>query len=116
MPEELKPAIHSKRKGMLTKQVVLHHDNAQPHSAAAIIEMIPKLKFEFHSHPAYRPNLFPYDYHISGPVKMRYMNTILQMMKRSRMRYTRGFMRNHKHSSQMASGSSWSEVTNMWRS
>jgi len=36
----LKPAIRCKRRGMLTNGVDLHHDNALPHTAAAIVETI----------------------------------------------------------------------------
>jgi len=39
LEEELKPAIHSKHKRMLTYGVALHHDNAQAHTAAVITEI-----------------------------------------------------------------------------
>jgi hypothetical protein len=38
--EELKPAIHSKHRRMLINEVVLCHDNAEPHMAAVAIEVI----------------------------------------------------------------------------
>jgi hypothetical protein len=37
--------------------------------AAATIETILKLKFELLPHPAYSPELAPYDYHISRLLK-----------------------------------------------
>jgi hypothetical protein len=40
LEEELKPAIHNKHKGMLTNGIVLYHDNAQSHMAAATVETI----------------------------------------------------------------------------
>jgi hypothetical protein len=46
-------AIRSKRIGMPTNGVVLHYDNARPHTAAATVETIRKLKFELLRHPAY---------------------------------------------------------------
>jgi len=52
LEEEFKPAILSKRRGMLTNGVVLHHDNARTHTAAATVETILKLKFELLPHPA----------------------------------------------------------------
>jgi hypothetical protein len=39
LEEELKATIHSNHREILLK-VVLHHDNALPHSAVASIEMI----------------------------------------------------------------------------
>jgi hypothetical protein len=42
------------------------------------------------------------------------MDANLQMMKRARMQCICGLMCNQNHSSQMASGSLWTEVT--WRS
>jgi hypothetical protein len=47
---------HSKRRGMLTKEVVLHHEIAR-HPAAALVKMIEKLKSEFLPHPPFSPDL-----------------------------------------------------------
>jgi len=56
LEEEMKPAIHSKHRRMVTSGFGLHRDNAQPHTAAAAtIEIIQKLKFKLLSHPAYSP-------------------------------------------------------------
>jgi histone-lysine N-methyltransferase SETMAR len=67
--EEMQPAIHSRRREMLTNGVVLHHDNARPHKTAATAETIRKLKFELLPHTAYSSDLAPSDYHIFGPLK-----------------------------------------------
>jgi hypothetical protein len=40
LKEKVKPTICSKHRGMLTNGVVLHHNKAQPHMAAATIETI----------------------------------------------------------------------------
>jgi histone-lysine N-methyltransferase SETMAR len=53
---------------MLPNGVVLNYDIAQPHMAAATIEMIWKLAFEHLSHPAYSSDLTPSDYHIFRPI------------------------------------------------
>jgi len=66
---ELKPAICKKRRGMLSKKVLLHHDNARPHTAAATVETVQQLGFELLQHPPYSPDLAPSDYHIFGPLK-----------------------------------------------
>jgi hypothetical protein len=91
---------------MLTNGDVLHHDSFQNHTAAVTVEMIQILKFKLLSHPAYRPDLTPYEYHIFGLLK----DTNLQMMKRSRTHCIYGFKCDWKHSSQMASGSLWTTV------
>jgi histone-lysine N-methyltransferase SETMAR len=62
--DKLEPAIRSKRKGLLSKTVLLHHDNARPHAAAATIKTIKKLNFELLPHPPYSPDFAPSDYHI----------------------------------------------------
>ena len=42
---ELKLAICKKRRGMLSKKVLLHHDNARSHTAAATVETVQQLGF-----------------------------------------------------------------------
>jgi hypothetical protein len=93
---------------MLTKAVVLHHDSAQPFMAAAtIVETIWKLKIELLPHPPYSSDFIPPDYQFSEHSQMCYMDADLQC--------TCGFVHNLIHSSQVASGSSWIKVTNVWR-
>jgi histone-lysine N-methyltransferase SETMAR len=69
LKNKLKPAIRSKQRGLLSKTVVLYHDNARPHAAAATIETIQKLDFELLPHPPYFPDLAPSDFHLSGSLK-----------------------------------------------
>lgn len=69
LQEKLKPAIRSKRRGLLSQGVLLLHDNARPHTALKTIETVQKLKFEVLQHPAYSPDLAPSDYHLFGPLK-----------------------------------------------
>jgi histone-lysine N-methyltransferase SETMAR len=69
LKDKLKPAIHSKRRGLLSKTVLLHHDNARPHVSAATFEIIQKLNFELLPHPPYFSDLTPSDYHLFGSLK-----------------------------------------------
>jgi len=56
---ELKPAIRSKRRGLLSKRVLLLQDNARPHTAAHTVDKLRALKFELLKHPPYSPDLAP---------------------------------------------------------
>ena len=66
---DLKPAIRSKRRGLLSKTVLLLHDNARPHTAAHTVDTLRALKFEVLKHPPYIQDLAPSDFHLFGPVK-----------------------------------------------
>jgi hypothetical protein len=65
----LRPAIKTKRCGLLSTGVILHHDNARPHTARATAVTIEDLHFECLPHPPYSPDLAPSDYHMFGPLK-----------------------------------------------
>ena len=54
---------------MLSKKVLLHHDNARPHTAAATVETVQQLGFKLLQQPPYSPDLAPSDYHIFSPLK-----------------------------------------------
>jgi len=69
LQNEHKPAICKKRRGMLSKKVLLHHDNACPHTAAATVETVQQLGFELLQHPPSSLDLVPSDYHIFVPLK-----------------------------------------------
>jgi hypothetical protein len=66
---ELNPAIRSKRRGLLSKSVLLLHNNARPHTAAHTVDALRALKFEVLKHPPYSPDLAPSDFHLFGPMK-----------------------------------------------
>jgi len=54
---------------MLSKKVLLHHDNACPHTAAATVETVQQLGFDHLQHPPYSPDLAPSNYRIFCPLK-----------------------------------------------
>jgi histone-lysine N-methyltransferase SETMAR len=65
LKEKLKLAIHSKRRGLLSKTMLLHHNNARPHAATTTIETTQKLNFKLLPHP----DLAPRDYYLFGSPK-----------------------------------------------
>ena len=69
LANNLKPAVRTKRQGLLSKKVLLLHDNARPHTVNQTVETINHLGFEVLEHPAYSPDLAPPDYHLFGPLK-----------------------------------------------
>jgi histone-lysine N-methyltransferase SETMAR len=69
LTEELKPKLRIKRRGLLSKGVVILHDNACPHSSAHTVDTLQKLHFEVLKHPPYSPDLAPSNFHLFGPLK-----------------------------------------------
>jgi histone-lysine N-methyltransferase SETMAR len=69
LQEYLKPAIRHKQWGLLSKGVLLLHDNARPHSATATVQTVQQLGFELLPHHPYSPDPAPSDYHIFGSLK-----------------------------------------------
>jgi hypothetical protein len=64
LEEKLEPAIRSSCCILLSKGVLLIHNNAQPHTAAAAVTTIQKLKFETINHPL--TDLTSSNYHLFG--------------------------------------------------
>jgi hypothetical protein len=64
LEEKLKPAICSRHCRLLSKGVILLHDNVQQHTAAAAVTTIRKLTFETTNHPPNSADLVPSDYHV----------------------------------------------------
>ena len=70
LKNHLRPAIKSKRRGLLLNTgVLLQHDNARPHTARSAVATIQDLSFECLPHPPYSPDLAPSDFHVFGPLK-----------------------------------------------
>ena len=64
-----KKGIQNKRRGHQSKGVILHHDNARPHTAAQTVQTINDLGWELLPRPPYSPDLAPSDFHLLGPLK-----------------------------------------------
>jgi len=83
--------IGKKRKGFLTKWVLLLHDNKHLHSVAPTVEEIQQLKFKIFPHLPYRPDLAPSDYHMFGPTKEPCMDEDLPLLMTLRAQCIHGF-------------------------
>jgi hypothetical protein len=55
--KKLRRAIQSKRRGMLSRGVVMLHENARPHTAAATQDLITTFGWEQFDHPPLQPRL-----------------------------------------------------------
>ncbi|KAJ4446902.1 hypothetical protein ANN_13603 [Periplaneta americana] len=62
-------AIQNKRRGMLSRGVVLLHDNARPHTATSTRELLDQFGWEIFDHPPYSPDLAPSDFHLFTKLK-----------------------------------------------
>jgi histone-lysine N-methyltransferase SETMAR len=69
LKNHLRPAIKSKRSGLLSTGVLLQRDNARPHTARSTVAAIQDLSFECLPHPPYSPDLASSDFHVFGPLK-----------------------------------------------
>lgn len=67
--QKLRDEIKHKRRGKLTRGILLLHDNARPHTSYETQTAIRGLGFEVMPHPAYSPDLAPSDYHLFAKMK-----------------------------------------------
>lgn len=65
--KKLARSIRLKRPDL--QDVILHHDNARPHTANATTAAIAAKGWTVLPHPAYSPDLAPSDFHMFGPLK-----------------------------------------------
>jgi histone-lysine N-methyltransferase SETMAR len=66
---KLRDAISGKLRRQLARDVLLHHDNARPHTSRATQERIQELQWALLEHPSYSPHLGPSDFYLFGPLK-----------------------------------------------
>jgi len=66
---ELGPAICTKQRGRLSRDVVLLHNNTRHHPAHHTINTIQILNWKVLECPAHSADLAPSDFHLSEPIK-----------------------------------------------
>jgi histone-lysine N-methyltransferase SETMAR len=62
--KKMRCVIQNKWRGMLSWGVVMFHDNARPHTAAATQNLITTFGWEQIDYPPYSPELAPSDFHL----------------------------------------------------
>ncbi|UYV67192.1 hypothetical protein LAZ67_4004295, partial [Cordylochernes scorpioides] len=69
---KLRAAIKRKRSGLLSRKVLLVHDNARPHAARKTQTLLENFKWEIFTHPPYSPELAPSDFHLFPALKLHF--------------------------------------------
>jgi transposase len=82
----------NKRHGMLTKGVVLLHDNARPHTAARTKVLLQQFNWEIFEHPPYSQHLAPSDYHLFTKMKVCWLTNASKPTRSSWMESTTGWV------------------------
>jgi histone-lysine N-methyltransferase SETMAR len=86
----LQRLIKNKQREMLTKGVILLHDNAHPHTATHTNALIRLFNWEIFDHPPYSPELAPSDYHLFTKMKDWLATIASTTMKSSWIESTNG--------------------------
>ena len=60
--DQLRPAIREKRRGKLSKGVLLQQNNARVHTCKVAMDAVERIGYELIRHPAYLPDLAPSDF------------------------------------------------------
>ena len=67
--DQLRTAIHEKRRGELSKGVLLQLDNARGHTCKVAMDAVERNGYELIPHPAYLPDLAPSDFFLFPNMK-----------------------------------------------
>ena len=67
--DQLKAAIHEKRRGKLSKGVLLQQDNARVHTCKVAMDAVERNGYELIPHPACSPDLAPSDFFLLPNLK-----------------------------------------------
>ncbi|UYV78710.1 hypothetical protein LAZ67_16002506 [Cordylochernes scorpioides] len=69
---KLRAAIKRKGPGLLSRKVLLVHDNARPYATRTTRTWLENLKWEIFTHPPYSPDLAPSDFHLFPALKLHF--------------------------------------------
>jgi histone-lysine N-methyltransferase SETMAR len=88
---KLRDAISRKCPSQLARGVLLHHDNARPHTAQSTQGRIQDLQWELLEHPPYSLDLASSDFHLFGSLKAHLSGNVALMAKRLKRRCGSGW-------------------------
>ena len=67
--DQLRTSIREKRRGKLSKGVLLQQDNARVHTCKVVMDAVEQNGYELIPHPAYSPDLAPSDFFLFSNLK-----------------------------------------------
>ena len=62
--DKLHPEIKERRRGLISADVILHHDIASAHTSYYVLSTIHNLRYKLLRHPPYSPDLAPSDHYL----------------------------------------------------
>lgn len=71
LSDHLRPAIRKKRRELLEAGPIVLHDNARPHVARVVTDLLDRYGWEMLAHPPYSPDLSPCDFFLFGRLKAK---------------------------------------------
>ena len=83
-------SIYNKRSGKLSKGIILLHDNARPHEAKQIKDLITSFQLETLDHSPYSPDLAPSDYHLFLHWRNTWTVSVFKMITKSKQLWCSG--------------------------
>ena len=81
--DQLRTAIREKRRGKLSKGVLLQQDNARGHTCKVAMDAIERNGYGLIPYPAYSPDLAPSDFFLFPNLKRISVDFISGLMKKS---------------------------------
>ena len=76
--DKLRTAIREKRRGKLSKCVLLQQDNARVHTCKVAMDAVERNGYELISHPAYSPDLAPSDFFLFPNLKKDFISSLMK--------------------------------------
>ena len=67
--DKLRTAMREKRRGKLSKEILLQRDNARVHTCKIAMDSVERNEYELIPHPVYSPDLAPSDYFLFPNLK-----------------------------------------------
>ena len=80
--DQLRTAIREKRRGKLSKGVLLQQDNTRVHTCKVAMDAVEQNRYELILHPAYSPDLAPSDFFLFPNMKRISVDFISNLMKK----------------------------------